>query len=742
MTPSKKCRKCGADVPSNAPFGHCPQCLIALGFGPLPTEALRSFDGHEARSSAEAIRYFGDYEIIEEIARGGMGIVFKARQVSLNRVVALKVMLAGQFALPSFVRRFRAEAEAAARLEHPNIVPIYEIGENDDQQYFSMRYVEGGSLARRMAGGEFRVRSGVDSSRSEIHAQQITISRLIIAVARAVSHAHFHDVLHRDIKPSNILVDLDGTPLLTDFGIAKLAECGERFTASGSILGTLCYMAPEQARGRKVTPAADICSLGAVLYELLAGKPPFEAATPIETLKQVLEQEPRHPRDTNPLLDEDLCAITMKCLEKAPASRYDSAAALADELGRWTRREPIRARRPTVVLRTQRWIQRNRAVTVLLCGLLAGFVATLCLSYGLYNEAWAAKSANDTLRRVIDTYIHQIGEPTRHVVDISSEQLKLLVGQEANSAVKARRISAGVFVGANQMETILGYGSMFAGLEDKISTREKPVRIDMRLYLSEKRALEDLTSGRVTFARISTEQYVKALGKRNVPLLASEISTNYPAVIFTRSDSGITNLAGLNGRSLALWDEESTVSILAKSILKQNGLCRKHLKPVYVAPQREADGGGYAIYTEMPLLGYLDVQGQTVSAVLAENLCDAGVAMRRQFRLIDEKAWRPLATFDIIRCVWAGSATLDTDLRERLRAAILGWEPTARRIDLDRYTPGWEARLTSSDQSALEIMRKAMDACARFDECGRDSGVASSSNGTSTTESAAGAEQE
>jgi hypothetical protein len=337
----------------------------------LPPDQLAAAD-----PSLDTIRYFGDYELLEEIARGGMGVVYKARQVSLNRLVALKMILAGQLASPDDVRRFRTEAEAAANLDHPNIVPIYEVGEHQGQQYFSMKLIEGKSLAR----SEPRVLASGGPTRSLTLGAQKEVARLIATVARAVHHAHQRGIIHRDLKPGNILLDENGEPHVTDFGLAKRIAGDSKLTQSGAIVGTPSYMPPEQARGEKdLSVAADVYSLGAILYELLTGRPPFQSATPLDTVMQVMEKEPQSPRSLNPQADRSLSAIALKCLHKKPGQRYESAAALADDLDRWLQGEPTKARPPSLPGQAWRWLQRNAAAAagIAALGTTAGMTTVL-----------------------------------------------------------------------------------------------------------------------------------------------------------------------------------------------------------------------------------------------------------------------------------------------------------------------------------------------------------------------------
>src|SRR3989454_4574287 len=367
------CRKCGAKIFADTPEGLCTACLFETGLNLLASAPVATDDESgsaedvsnvttapqikKAPRPAKTLMDFGDYELLEQIGRGGQGVVFRARQKSLNRIVALKVIGLGHWATEAHLKRFRLEAEAAARLEHPGIVPIHEVGEREGQCYFSMKFVEGGQLDEVVRRTPMSIRQAVE---------------LIAKVTRTVHYAHEHGILHRDIKPGNILLDAKGEPHLTDFGLARLVESESTVTHTLEVLGTPSYMAPEQAVGNNavVSSATDVYGLGAVLYQLLTGQPPFAGGTTYETIKLLLDAEPRQPRLLNPKIDRDLNTICLKCLEKDPKRRYASALALAEDLERWLKHKPIRARRTGLVIRGRKWVRRNPSIAVMATMLL------------------------------------------------------------------------------------------------------------------------------------------------------------------------------------------------------------------------------------------------------------------------------------------------------------------------------------------------------------------------------------
>jgi TolB-like protein/tRNA A-37 threonylcarbamoyl transferase component Bud32/Tfp pilus assembly protein PilF len=390
------CRKCGAKIFSDVPEGLCPRCVLKSALGnfadvsvagsdlsavahgtPQPCEggSAKADDTGRSDSSsaadkngapnnkkatraAELLGELGDYELLQEIGRGGQGVVFRARQKSLNRTVALKVISLGQWASKVHLKRFRLEAEAAAKLEHPGIVPIHEVGERDGSCYFSMKFVEGGQLDEVVRRVPMSVRQAAE---------------LIAKIARTVHYAHEHGILHRDIKPGNILLDRKGEPHLTDFGLARLVETESTVTRTLEVLGTPSYMAPEQALGNNeaISGVTDVYGLGAVLYQLLTGQAPFAGGATYETIKLLLDTEPKQPRLVNPKVDRDLSTICLKCLEKDPKRRYSSALALSEDLERWLKYEPILARRAGILARSRKWVRRNPTGALLAACLVA-----------------------------------------------------------------------------------------------------------------------------------------------------------------------------------------------------------------------------------------------------------------------------------------------------------------------------------------------------------------------------------
>ena len=350
MAATSNCQECGAELAPDAPDGACPACALrsALSPGSKDTGGESPLD-NPALAVSSAVKYFGDYEILAEIARGGMGVVYRARQVSLNRSVALKMILSGRLANEAEVKRFVQEAQAAANLNHPNIVAVYEVGSHEGRHYYSMEFIDGRNLA------ELVRKRPLPAAKA---------AQYVRTIAEATHFAHERGTLHRDLKPTNILIDAFDEPRITDFGLARMEQSDPHLTSSGEIIGTPAFMSPEQAaaRPKEVGPRSDIYSIGAMLYFVLTQRPPFTAASRAELLALVLGGEPVSPRNLNPSVPRDLETICLKCLQKEPDRRYLSAQELADDLGRFTRGEPILARPAGAAEKAWRWCARNRAL--------------------------------------------------------------------------------------------------------------------------------------------------------------------------------------------------------------------------------------------------------------------------------------------------------------------------------------------------------------------------------------------
>ncbi len=391
-TEAKRCRRCGAPLAGQELAGNCPRCLTTLVLSPESPEPAES-------PVTPDLRRLGDYQLIEEVARGGMGVVFRARQISLGREVAVKVLRDAWLATAVQVKRFRAEAANAAKLKHPNIVTVHEVGEQGGQHYFAMDLVRGGNLADATREGPLPPRQAAE---------------LVANVAAAVQHAHQQGVLHRDLKPSNVLLDTGGEPHVTDFGLARPMDDESSLTLTGQVLGTPGYIAPEQARGGgTVGPAADVYGLSAVLFHLLTGRAPFVGASAAETLTQVLQQEPLSPRLLNPAVPLDLAAVCLHGLSKNPNERYASAAALAEDLARFLDGQTTWARPASVLERMVRWGRRKPALAAAMVGLVAVGLA------GISGIVWQWQRAEaEALKFQHGTYVADMNLAARALEDM------------------------------------------------------------------------------------------------------------------------------------------------------------------------------------------------------------------------------------------------------------------------------------------------------------------------------------
>ena len=413
-------------------------------------EGASTTDDAQLPKTGAKVRYFGDYELLDEIARGGMGVVYRARQSKLNRIVALKMILGRHFASHEQVQRFQREAEAAASLNHQGIVPIYEVGEHDGLHFYSMQFVEGQSLSQIITNSPLPV---------------VDAAIILRDCARAIEFAHQSNLVHRDLKPANILIDESGIPRITDFGLAKQTKAATELTASGQVMGTPGFMPPEQAGGKseKIDQRSDVYSLGATLYATITGRPPFQADNSADTLVQVIEHDPVAPRMLNPKIPKDLETICLKCLEKVPAQRYQSAGELADELQRFIDGMPIRARPIGRMAKSIRWCQRNPTVTsistlaivFLIAGTIVSTYFAILASDRYENEKQQRKlaedrqqEANDARQQALDAQADAFRETARTkaaLFDSERNQYFNLINTallewQANNPKRARQI--------------------------------------------------------------------------------------------------------------------------------------------------------------------------------------------------------------------------------------------------------------------------------------------------------------
>lgn len=424
-----RCPQCASPLPVTAAGEYCPRCAGRLLLAAADTE-----DSTTAPATSGTLR-LGEYELGAELGRGAMGVVHRARQPRLRREVAVKVILASRFVGESARKRFLAEAELAAQLDHPNIVPIYEVGVTEDGPFYAMKLIEGGTLAGLIEDGRLKIADGNKSMPSSILHAPSSVAVLLAKLARAVHHAHERGVLHRDLKPGNILLDADGEPHITDFGLARQLGADSSLTLTGTTLGTPAYMSPEQATGeRGVTTATDIWSLGAIFFHLLTGRPPFSGATATDVLLQVRTQDPPRLRSLRTDIPADLETICLKCLEKDPARRYTSARRLAEDLERWQRHEPIEARPSTPVERLGKWVRRHPARAAVIVAfhilLLVGVAGVL---WQWRRAEHIAEESRDRLVRLhqnnAQRAVDETGEPTAALPWLAAA----LIGEPADS---------------------------------------------------------------------------------------------------------------------------------------------------------------------------------------------------------------------------------------------------------------------------------------------------------------------
>jgi serine/threonine protein kinase len=653
-------------------------------------------------------RRFGDYVLGRQLGSGGMGVVYEAHQTSLNRKVALKFIRDSQVASPALLRRFAIEAEATARLHHPGIVGIHEVGEVEGHPYFSMDLVDGDNLRAVMSRGRFVLKQ-TDGTKTNGRSRQVEIARLMAKTARAVHHAHERGVLHRDLKPGNILVDRQDEPHLTDFGLAKiLRETADQpehlnLTPRTEAAGTAAYMSPEQALSEETTSASDIYGLGAVLYELLTGQPPFKAATMYETLKQVQEQAPRRPRLLNPLVHCDLETICLKCLEKNPSHRYASAEALAEDLENWIHHRPIKARSPGPLVRTRQWIQRNPVGAALIGTLIVGLIVSLALLGKLREQKQREHFARNAIWNEKVDRIRAEWKDTNHThaVKISANDLATLAGREPTSGKGARRLNFGSRIIGNPITVATVVYARLLGHVQEVMGRElhQVVELDLKAFKPTDTEFDPLLRKEVDFMVMDATSYVLARQRDSGIVPIARLRADPRGAVIAGTNSGIWNLADLRLRKVVIPAAATQLSIAAKACLWDAGVLRKDL----VLSVAQAEGAA----------SRRDSSRVAIIEILT-NQSDAGVAPLHRYEGDGYMGLRLIHSFRMTPQVIVARPGLDELLVESFKRAMITanhHKPDGRlpgsQVDLEEFFPGVVAVDDAYFNDLRETMRKA-----------------------------------
>lgn len=705
MSATESCRACGAEIPGNAPFGHCPRCLLDLGL-------CESQEPWEGPSPTDKHQQFGDYELIEELGHGGMGIVHKAKQLSLNRLVAIKRVNAGKFASAMLIQRFHREAQAAAQLHHPNIVSIYEIGELQGEHFYSMQLIAGTGLDRHIGPLGFNCAVPNMDPRETVRARQEVIASIVAKVARAVGYAHQNRVLHRDIKPSNIVLDDRGEPYLTDFGVAKVLGLeASSLTASVSIVGSLHFMAPEQAAGdsKRITAAADTYSLGAVLYTMLTGTPPHKSDTTVEMFRKIAEEEPKHPSTLMEDLDSDLATIAMKCLEKEPRQRYASAFALAEDLERWLAGDAIQARPIQKTERFLRWCRKNPKVTTLLACLTLLLIG---ISIGSTLVAMHIQRLNDSVSNVkqwfrsevLDNLAKVYSDPNTTSYTIKAEVRHTLLGRRLVPEASGDPLELTLvdYVYGHPTNILSIFAPILETLEwDLANKTRRPVAIDLLILKSYDLGYDDLERGRMTFGRVGPASFSQLLDKATgVELLAMQDQTRpLTLALFTATNNAL-------GRASK---EQPTLSLAA--LLTNRSMAFGNIKSTtgnHVPRWFLATNGVYA--ANLSRYQHLKSHQEVLEAVQSGRF-DVGAVNEEVLRnRLEFQVVARYAVGDLGRC-WVAGRGLDREIFAAIRDSLLRMKDPAIIGRIESEVNGFKV----VDEQALSRLREIMHGAAAFD---------------------------
>jgi serine/threonine protein kinase len=733
MTENIHCSTCGAITPSGMVMGQCPKCLLGLGV-----------TASEDSTNTQPPRCFAGYELVHQIGRGGMGVVYEARQTRLNRTVALKMILSDESCSPTMRRRFFIEAEAVARLDHPNIVPLYEVGEFEGAQFLSMKLIQGESLRKKMARGELGLpKNGELLGKASVAHQEKKIGRLVATLAHAIHHAHGHNVVHRDLKPGNILLDAGHTPYVTDFGLAKILDSDQsQLSGRTEMMGTLAYMSPQQVRSDAVSPATDIYSLGVILYELLAGQLPFHGVTPNETLRLIETQPPRRLRLQNRFIHPDLEIICLKCLEKEPRNRYVSAAELAEDLERWLANQTIKAKPAGCFVHLHRWIKRNPLGTTLILSLMLTLFAVFltCIQLSKNAQLEAENSAYMYNRWVIATELLW-KSPQKTSLTMPAEEIARVRGRHSPNLANAIRLILEVNITENPVAQAQAFAPLLDYLQNTMgavrppvgwarlghwfkswfSHRQpwqlaQPVAFDLKFCKYSSLSFHEIAAGQAHFQRLGAVGYERARELDSNVLALVQEDAGKEAVIFVRQDSPITNLVQFAGRSFAFGDTNSTINLWAKVHLVKAGVQGTN------QPDRGRNLKHYKVFDELPVYGVTDfldenagglnlpvsISNMEAARSVLEGEFDGAVLQRRYF---DHLKWRKpglreIFSFTITPNVYVARADLDPAIVRAFREAMISLNNPALLVKLPIKPP--IQRFQVPDESEFLKLRTAL----------------------------------
>jgi serine/threonine protein kinase len=702
--PKPFCEQCG--FPNSEQTSTCSNCGAALADSVT-----------ERKSSSwpapwgEDSRCVADYILSKQLGSGGMGVVYEARQISLNRRVAIKLLRDLHSVSPAVLRRFSIEAEAAARLRHPNIVRIHEIGEWENQHFFSMDLVEGHSLKEKIAHGAYAI------TKANARSRQAAIARLMKTTAQAVHHAHDRGVLHRDLKPANILIDTAGQPFLTDFGLAKIIrqqssdETPKSPPQPEELIGTPSYMSPEQAANSHLTVGSDIFGLGAILYELLTGQPPFSGNSPSEVLRQVVHQQPPNPRSINPLIEKDLEIICMKCLEKDPRHRYGSAQALAEDLENWEQNRPIQARPAGPVRRTVQWIKRNPIGAAFMLSLFLGLSVALILLSVVLDQKQDIQAGQAVLFDEGINLISQIWkDPSKEEVTIASEYLATFDNRTPAYRAQWRQLTFGINSDGEPVAIAQGYARLLGYFEKRMSAdMGEPVAFDLKLFKRFSQNSELIVQGKADFIAMSAVEYIQA--KARAPgITAIARGTAIPeAVVFAKADSGITRLEQLAGRAIVFVDPRYPLNAWAKAhfvdagLFAKNFLSSTHLEDRLLAPEE----------IEPNRAPFIHSRWEARSRVLQGEF-DASVGYKPRFEREKHFGLIELLSFPVTPDVIVAREGVSEQDLNSFRAALrqLPRDIIRSRISGEEFDAEW----VEVQDAFFDELRAAMEKAERFDQ--------------------------